>query len=136
MISKRLTAVSLLLWVALITGCGGPYDASVTGVLLIDGSPGNSGTVTFYPRAGGAPAYAQVQEDGTFEARTGDEQGLPSGSYDVTVRVVEKIPAEIEGDPPRFKSLIPVRYKNPQTSGLAFDLTSGRNEIEVSLESE
>ncbi|MEM8681179.1 MAG: hypothetical protein AAGF97_17670 [Planctomycetota bacterium] len=131
---KRLFLVSLIL--VMVTGCGGPYDASVKGVLLLDGSPVSTGTVTFYPQGGGAPAYAQVQEDGSFVARTGDANGLPSGNYEVSVRVVERIEAEKLGDPPRFKNLIPVRYKNPKTSGLAYELSSGRNQIEVSLESE
>ena len=117
------------------SGCS-PYDSSVYGTLSLDGNPLDRGTVTFHPEAGSATAYAQVKEDGTFRAQVGGERGLPSGAYGVGVRVVEEIPPKIEGDPPGFRSIIPLKYKNYRSSGLRFDIKKGKNTIEIDLKSD
>ena len=117
-----------------LTGCGS-YESQVTGMVTLDGTAVDKGTVTFYPSGGGAAAYAQVNAEGVYRVQTGGESGLQAGKYNVAVRIVDQIPAKTEWDPPGFRSIIPKRYKNPQTSGLECDVTPGRNEFNIDLSS-
>ncbi len=127
-------AVVGMLVASCIVGCS-RYDSQVTGVVTLDGSPVDRGTLTFYPVGGGAAAYGQIQPDGTYRMSTGSEQGLQPGSYQVAVRVVDEIAADSEWDPPKFRTVIPLRYKNPATSGFELTVTKGRNEYDIALSS-
>ena len=127
--------VTLAFCSALASGCS-RFDSSVSGTLSLDGQPLDRGTVTFHPVSPGPTAYGQVLSDGTFSVKVGDDAGLPSGGYKVGVRVVKEIPPRQEGDPPGFKSIIPRRYKNPQTSGFEYQIEKGKNEIDIQLNSD
>lgn len=123
---------------ATFAGCGGVYDSSVTGLVTLDSSPVPRGTVTFKPAGSGSSAYGQIQPDGTYVLRTGREEGLPPGSYQVTV-VANEPPAVAQtaagGPPPPGKPITPSWYKQTQTSGLSFNVESGSNEIDLELTS-
>ena len=71
--------------------------------------------------------------------RTGREEGLPSGDYDVTVTANEP-PAATQngggGPPPPGKAITPIRYRSKATSGLSFVVEPGDNEINLKLTSE
>ena len=70
--------------------------------------------------------------------RTGREEGLPSGDYDVTVTANEPPAAtqsEGGGPPPPGKAITPVRYRSKATSGLSFVVEAGDNEINLELTS-
>jgi hypothetical protein len=125
--------------VVALAGCGGPYNATVSGVVMLDGSKLNRGTVAYHPVAGGPPAYARIAEDGSYSMRTGREEGLPSGEYEVTV-VANQPPAEkqskLGGPPPPGKPITPPWYRTKQTSGLRFTVESGENEINLELKSQ
>lgn len=131
---RKLIRGAALLWILLAVGCG-RYESRVSGVVTVDGSPASRGTITFYPSGGGggAAAYAQVDEDGRFQVQTGGERGLQAGEYKVSVRIVDEIPAKSEWDPPGFRTVIPLRYKNPQTSGLVCSVEPGKNEFNIDI---
>jgi len=121
-----------------IGGCGGAYDASVSGVITLDGNKINRGTVSYIPIGAGSAAYARVDEDGSYSVQTGRESGLPPGEYDVTV-VANEQPAELYSKsgapPPPGKAITPAWYRTKQTSGLHFTVKPGRNEINLELSS-
>jgi hypothetical protein len=121
-----------------IMGCGGAYDASVSGNVTLDGNPVTTGAVAFIPATPGPMAYAQVDPSGYYEVFTGKEAGLPPGSYDVTV--VSREPPATErsdlGGPPRpGKALTPLWYSMEQQTPLKFQVEPGHNDIDLQLTS-
>jgi hypothetical protein len=117
-------------------GCGGVYDSSVSGVVTLDGNPLPRGTVAFNP-ATGAPAYGQINPSGEYTVMTGREEGLPPGSYVVTV-VANEAPTEMGKDgapPPAGKPITPRWYRSKETSGLNFNIEAGSNQIDIALTS-
>jgi len=124
----RILASALLLF--LLAGCGA-HESAVTGKVTIDGAPFTSGTVAFYPAAGGAAAYGSIQSDGAYTLETGTSGGLAAGDYVATV--VATTPPQ-----PGFpfgKMLAPVRYNNVKTSDLKFTVKVGSNKIDLPLQS-
>ena len=122
-----------------MSGCGGTYDSTVSGVVTLDGSNLQRGTVAYHPVAGGPAAYARVSDDGSYHLRTGREEGLPSGEYEVTV-VANEPPAErqskLGGPPPPGKPITPPWYRAAQSSGLRFKIEPGDNDINLELKSQ
>jgi hypothetical protein len=122
-----------------VVGCGGPYDASVSGVVTLDGNVVPRGTVAFQPVAGGPPAYGPIADDGSYTIRTGREEGLPSGEYAVTVTANE-LPTVQQtasgGPPPPGKAITPPWYRSKETSGLRFTVESGANGFDLELKSQ
>lgn len=129
-------AVAATLVVAV--GCGGPYDATVSGVVTLDGTPLGRGQVAFYPTSAGPPGIGRIDESGRYEINTGREAGLPSGQYDVTVianEPPEKSEGERGGPPPAGKLITPAWYKTRQHSNLSVTVEPGDNEIDLELSS-
>lgn len=123
---------------ATFCGCGGVYDASVAGVVTLDSNPVPRGTVTFKPSGTGPAAYGQIQSDGSYVLRTGREEGLPPGQYQVTVVANEPAPMQQTasgGPPPPGKPITPAWYKQIETSGLTFQVEPGSNDINLELSS-
>ena len=122
-----------------MAGCGGVYDASVHGVVMLDSSPVPRGTVSYSPTNGGPSAYGRIDSDGSYFLRTGREEGIPSGQYNVTV-VANEPPVEKRsksgGPPPAGKLITPAWYRSARTSGLSYTIESGSNEINIDLSSE
>lgn len=120
-----------------LSGCGGPYDATVIGLVTLDGEPISTGTISFIPASGGAQGYAMVELSGSYEVYTGREAGLLPGDYKVTVvaREPSTSPSEDGGPPPPGKPITPRWYASPQTSGLTFNVQPGSNEINLELSS-
>lgn len=124
--------------VAAITGCGGAFDATVSGVVTLDDKPVPRGTVSYTPVQGGPAAYAPIEEDGSYEMRTGRERGLPIGEYQVTVTANEPPPVlqtAQGGPPPEGKPITPPWYQLKDSSGLRYNVESGSNEIDLKLTS-
>lgn len=125
--------------VAMISGCGGTYDATASGVVTLDGAPVPRGTVTFHPATGGAPAYSPIGADGTYAMHTGREEGLKAGEYQVTVTANEasaQLVSKSGGPMPAGKSITPIWYRSKESSGLKYTVESGSNEINLELKSQ
>jgi hypothetical protein len=125
--------------VACTVGCGGPFDATLTGVVTLDSKVVPRGTVALHPTAGGPAAYAWIESDGTYTAKTGRAKGLPSGEYQVTVTANE--PPAVQqtaqgGPPPPGKAITPPWYSSTETSGLSVTVQPGANEIDLELKSQ
>ncbi len=117
-------------------GCGGPYNASVSGDVMLDGQPVSTGGIAFIPTAGGPTAYAQIDSSGHYQIYTGKEEGLPAGNYGVTI-VSREPPAtdrsKLGGPPPPGKAITPEWYADAKQTPLKFDVKPGKNEIKLEL---
>ena len=139
--SKKRTAVCLfsIFLLAVLAGCGGVYDASVEGIVTLNGDPVPSGSIAFIPTAGGPPAYALTDSSGKYQVFTGSEAGLPPGVYGVTVvardRSKEK-QSKLGGPPPPGKQLTPPWYGSSRASPLSYSVKPGSNDINLELSSE
>jgi hypothetical protein len=97
-----------------------------------------NGTVAFSPVAGGPAAYGRIEESGEYTIRTGREEGLPAGDYQVTVTANEPaktLQNEKGGPPPPGKAITPAWYRTRDTSGLKFTVEPGSNTIDLPLTS-
>jgi hypothetical protein len=131
-------AVALVVVVVTIAGCGGPFDSTAKGVVTLDGTALPSGWVTFYPTAGGPPAYGRIDESGSYFMQTGRSTGLPAGEYQVTV-IANEPPKELRakdgGPPPPGKQITPAWYCTKDKSGLSVTVKPGRNTLDLELTS-
>ncbi|MEX2169903.1 MAG: hypothetical protein WD851_11380 [Pirellulales bacterium] len=123
-----------IMFIGLLTGCNS-HEAQVYGTVSFNGETLDKGTVRFEPTAGGAPAYSQVESDGSYELRTGREVGLQAGEYQATVVALEEADPNWAGPgpPPPGKPITPRWYQNLQTSGLKYTVEPGGNEIDIDL---
>lgn len=133
-----------------LAGCGGSkkivepvvdYDDlhPVTGQVTFKGEPIPDGTVKFHtpkslddPRPSYGPS-AIVKADGTFEVYTYREEGkgigAPAGDYLITVHWVGPTEGLSESSIDELEERIPVKYRNPRTSGLKVTVNAGSNVI-------
>ena len=114
--------------------------APVEGVVTLDGEPLPAGRITFWP-AGGRSGSGWIAEDGRFVIGTFQpDDGALVGRHRVSVTpaVQAEGQPDFDQDPPPSgwpRSKIPVRYSNPDSSGLAFDVKPGVNRFEIDLTS-
>jgi hypothetical protein len=150
---REAVVVAALFLVVVGCGTGRPPLVATTGTVTLDGKPVASATVTLMPRAGGRPATGTTDQAGRFTLSTfapGD--GAVVGGYDAVVTKLElkkpvagggvaaddglapdtmgAIPAEED-----YRSLLPKRYADPRTSGLAVEVTAGGPPLELALTS-
>lgn len=126
--------VVLALVAVTVVGCGGgSKTAPVHGRVSLDGKPLTAGTVTFTPEAGRS-ATGYIQSDGTFSLTTFAEgDGALPGPHKVSVSGGSVGPPQR----PNFdtddvkgavsKAVIPVKYANPDASGLTFEVKLGED---------
>jgi hypothetical protein len=127
--TRRLAPALLAL---LLVGCGtdGPRLAVVRGKVSYRGTPLHGGTIVFTPdtlRGDDGPiARAEIQADGSYALKTGPFPGANPGWYRATVvSLVEPVP----GSGGRPQSLLPSRYRDPEQSGLSFQIKPGQENV-------
>ena len=132
---QRLRVVAITYSTIAIVGCGGTYDASVKGVVTLNGSPLARGTVKFIPEGAGSSAYGQIEGDGSYSMMTGREAGLPSGSYAVTIVANEaSTPSSNPAAPPTpGKPITPAWYRDQASTPLKQKVEPGKNTINLEL---
>jgi hypothetical protein len=138
-VTRYSTYLLLYCWFLSNAGCGGAYDSTARGIVALDGKTVPRGTVSFHPVSGGPAAYATIGEDGSYSIRTGREEGLPAGDYEVSVTANEPPTTSQSakgGPPPPGKSITPAWYRMKETSGLRFSVKPGKNEINLELTSQ
>jgi len=128
-----------------ISGCSGvktPPVGQVGGIVTLDGQPLTKGQVQFVPDSSkgtkGRMAVGLIGNDGRFSLtafKPGD--GALVGFHKVVIICEEEMPAfDPKSPPPPPKSLIPIRYTDPNTSGLTAEVKSaGKNDFTFALES-
>ena len=133
-----LRSLSVAALLTIVVGCGGRYNASVSGVATLNGSPLPRGTVKFIPEQSGASSYGSIGSDGSYSMMTGREKGLQSGSYVVTVVCNEaSTPNANPSLPPTpGKPITPTWYRDQTITPLKHKVEPGRNTINLELTSQ
>ena len=118
-------------------------NAVVQGTVTIDGELVSQGLVTFHPEGAGPVAYGTILKDGTFALRVGrgqkndrDNKIFP-GEYTATVAVAIPSPSsqENEGELPKpGPRLTDAKFSDKSTSVLKYEVESGRNIINISVD--
>lgn len=142
--SRFVAAVALA---GVLTGCGGKGPANVEkqqtqparGFVKYKGAPLKDAAVTFHALDGKVSGNGKSDGVGSFTVSTyGQNDGLPAGKYKVTVAVstVKEIEPGVLAPEPEggFKSLIPTKYANPNTTDVLVEVKAGDNsEILIDL---
>ncbi|MGL4514995.1 MAG: hypothetical protein ACRCT8_18070 [Lacipirellulaceae bacterium] len=119
---------------AFVAGCdSGPPMGRVSGTVALDGKPLKFGSVMFQHTAGGQPAQAQIQPNGSFVLSTfSPEDGARVGTHRVKVSCFSSQDPAVKAAGPAGDSLgtplIPMRYNSLGESGLSFEVKQGDNE--------
>jgi len=119
-----------------LVGCGSRVEATVSGVVKLDGARLDHGQVVFVPVAGsgGQGAVGQIQSDGSYSIQVARTGGLPPGKYGVTVSSREPSKSSQSGGPPSpGKLLTPKRYSRADTTDLLVEVRPGGNSIDLDL---
>ena len=156
MMIRRATILILALSAASLAGCdaGKPSLATVHGKVTYKGEPLKAGNVLFLPVVKSEdgldhPSAGVLKEDGTYELTTfvpGD--GAAVGEHKVSVIALEGGPAgaaelydgsevketKVNGKRITMKSLVPDKYKSPETTPLTKKVEPGDNTIDLKLE--
>jgi hypothetical protein len=147
----RWMASLTLLVILIATGCSGDSRVSkVSGTVTLDGEPIGKAAVAFVPVDGGRPAFGITDADGEYELTTfASGDGALIGSHVVTITPADDEPevsaqdiSDGEDDSlnsvvaefkpkkrPKRRSRIPELYSDQDTSGLAFDVQQGKENI-------
>lgn len=122
-----------------VAGCGDsraePVPAS--GRVLIDGKPLTAGFVRVYTDDGRS-ASAKIQSDGSFALTTYQEgDGCIPGDHAVSVVAIKPLAETGQVHHRRVdpQSMIPLRYRDPHTSGLRIEIDQPRDDLILKLES-
>lgn len=119
-----------------LSGCSSRQEASVTGFVTIDGKPVRRGRITFVPKERGAGAFAAINSDGSYEARTGSTDGLEAGEYLIALQSRgDSIPDPHGGPPLPGKLITPKKYARSRTSGFQVSIDPGSNKVDFKLKS-
>lgn len=117
-----------------------PDTVSVSGTVSYNDTPLNFGTVTFLPVAGGQPARATIQPDGSYQLSTyGEKDGAVPGSHRVRIMCTTaqdpSNPQEVgPHDLMAGNLLIPRRYTQFGSSRLTAEVTlEGENNFDFKL---
>jgi hypothetical protein len=112
-----------------IVGCGDgrPARVAVSGRVLIDGKPLQTGFIQVYPD-GNRPASSPIASDGRFTLTTFDENdGCMIGKHRVAVQPQKVINATTT------KWFAPKKYTNRVRSGLTLEITGPTENAEINL---
>ena len=108
----------------------------MTGVVTLDGSPVTSGVVNFIGTGdAGYAASAPLSAEGRYQVVTEYGDGLPDGSYQVSVEPPADALMEADSNPgqslPEFA--VPEKYRSPATSGLTVEVAGEAKTFEIDL---
>ena len=135
-LNRTCRAISGAVLVAVFVGCrASSMESEVSGTVTLDGNKIGPGTIVFAPAGGsGKPATGSVESDGSYQLKTSRESGLAAGAYRVAISI-RKMPENVKrGErPPLGKLLIPEKYEDEHKSGLQYEVSPGRNTINIEL---
>jgi hypothetical protein len=136
-----LLAVVASLATAALSGCG-PSKASITGTVTISGQPLPSGTITFTSDAGTKPVKGSAITDGKYTitdfpagpAKVSVVTTPPPSGAGVPPPGVAAMPLPAgAGTPPGKYVPIPLKYSNPDKSGLTYEVKGGEQTKDFEL---
>lgn len=117
-------------------GKGGPSLVPVTGIVQVDGKPAEGASLIFFTNDAAMTLIPSAQADasGKFSIITDGKNGIPTGSYDVTViwpdpsvkpTESQRMQGLIESGP----DLLGGKYGKKGASGLKVDISSSTKEL-------
>jgi hypothetical protein len=132
--AKHVLPGMALVFLCAAAGCG-PATADITGAVIYKGKPVRMGTVMLLAD-GGSPLYAELKDDGGFALSS-----VPVGKVRMTVSSPDPArPILAKGETKPKKGLadprwfaIPPKYADPGKSDLQYEVTRGKNTLEVVL---
>ena len=129
--TRRLSWMLALGFLLIGFGCSkNPRVYAVRGEVFVNGQPASGATIVLHPcdKAKGLPAYATVQEDGSFKMSTYSKfDGATLGDYIVTVSWSdERID---DGETIFGPDKLGERYGKRESSGLKVTVQTGKNEL-------
>jgi hypothetical protein len=133
MMMHRRIAIAALSAIVLWVGCRPSSEATVHGIVTLDGKPLSSGTVTFHSANGTLSSNGSIRSDGEYELSTGKTRGLPAGEYIATVVAYQSMNQQAATVMAMPKRITPERYGNPKTSDLKETVKPGDNPIDLVL---
>jgi len=137
---KRLYIIVGLLLLTIVQGCS--KNCTVTGkVTFPDGTPLDRGTVLFENDT--MSARGPIKKDGTFTMISGDNKGVPKGTYKVSIGkltepTITTTPSADGKGPSKVKvtpniSPIDAKYSSSAKSGLTCEV-KGRTKYDITVE--
>ena len=128
----RLSFASAML--AVLSGCGS-QTALVSGTVSVNGQSPGPGTVIFLPVAGDVPsAVGQFGADGRYQLSTSrPDDGAAPGPYRVIVQARADADSPYGDESVVEEHAIPLRYADPEMSGLTAEVQVGTNTIDFDL---
>jgi hypothetical protein len=138
MFARLRSAAALSAVTIFLSGCG-TSPTAVTGVVTLQNQPVGPGTVIFLPfdeeaeKQGATRALGSFAGDGKFTLTTKkDGDGAVPGKYRVIIQPQSGEGYGAEGVSAQ-PSKIPLRYADPQQSGLVQEVQPGENTINFDL---
>lgn len=138
----RMTVVVIVL-ITFAAGCSPTTTGSVEGRVTFKGKPVGTGLVVFIDPDGHATLPVAVEADGTFRipkvpigAMRVSFDNPPPPSFPAAVRTTGDEDPEITALREQAKRFIatPLRYKDPASSGLSFEIHGGVNTCHLDLQ--
>jgi hypothetical protein len=140
--NSRIVMSLLCAFAVVLPGCGDgrPSLVVATGTVTLNGEPLEGATVGFQPmdiEGYERPSQATTDSTGSFVVGTfGSGDGIPEGSYRVTVKkteIVGKLPDDFNPEEPnsedakpvKMRSIVPMMYGEPEESELTVTVTAG-----------
>lgn len=125
--SARAALAGALLCALAGCGGGGPTPVPVAGKVTLNGKPLTVARLQFVPdrakgNTAGAEARGRVDATGAFALETAGQPGAIPGWYKVAVFAFEEVPEGGGPKPPVW--LAPMRYADPEGSGLRVEVTA------------
>ena len=115
---------ALVLFLAGCDSSGLGRIVPVKGKVMLDGKAVPTGSLVFKPDSakGNTATFepaSQIGADGSYSLFTKEKQGAPLGWYKVGVVAQEANPSDPYAT---MKALVPQRYNDPETSGIAVEV--------------
>lgn len=137
-VKRFVVGLSLLVCVAMVTGCGPKADTSgrpatvpAGGTVTYNGAAVADASVTLVPEQDGKAAVAKTDANGKFSLMTFEpEDGAVPGTYKVTIVKRTEAPEEVSEDSegasaPPPEDLLPTKYGSASESELTAEVTDG-----------
>jgi len=126
---RAVGALSLLLAVSALVGCGSKPTGSVSGKVTYKGAPVTSGEVQFIDSAKGKGASGKLDGSGNYTL----SGQLEAGTYKVYLQAPtpEQLPPGQVSKRPPFN--VPPKYQDPGQTPITKEVKAGKNEIPIDL---